>query len=227
MLLTAPQLSLFWREWAKTCHAMNWTREAGLTTAAIDAKRREIIAQCGFDSLTKVTVKEGFDRLLNELRCLQGVSLEAAMQATDPALQQAERIRHQILTEYVPCLELYIADVREYMTSIMEDKNRWWKIDRPIRDITLMDLTATPIQLRNGRVMPSQLEQLRFTLQRCLNLKRNAAGHTIHQMKIAAGVPCDCARICQSARNQVHLQAALATDDEAVAETELQPDSPF
>jgi hypothetical protein len=106
--------------------------------------------------------------------------------------------RNTILTELIPCLELYIPDVKGYLTSIMEDKNRWWKIDRPVCEITMMDLDAKPTWKKNKtsgefEPMPSTLEQFRFTLMARLNVKRNEAGDTIHEMKIKAGVKCDCA----------------------------------
>jgi hypothetical protein len=127
-------------------------------------------------------------------------------------------LRTQILSEIIPCLELYVADVREYLVTIMEDKNRWWKIDRPVRDITIMDLDARPVFRRDRKTsltkeFPSQLEQLQYTLSARLNTKRNEntlapnyahlqrpEPFTIHEMKLAAEVPCFCAKCRKAAR---------------------------
>lgn len=198
MKLSPPQVQRFWREWAKSCKTMNWTRAAGLSADEIDAKRKELLQRCSFDSLTKVDRVDGFTKVLNELLVLQGVSLQAGMEAEDPTINRARTLRHHILTELVPCLELYVADVRGYLASIMEDKNRWWKIDRPAREMTLMDLDAKPVYRTDKNTgelkeWPSQLEQMRYTLTSRLNTLRGAAGDTIHEMKTKAGLPCACA----------------------------------
>jgi hypothetical protein len=182
MKLSTSQVQRFWREWAASCKVMNWTRTAGLTAAEIDAHRKELLARCGFDSLTKVTRVDGFTKVLNELLVLQGTSLQAGREAEDQTINRARTLRYSIASELIPCLELYVPDVPGYLTSVMEDKQRWWKIDRPVRDITILDLDAT------------QLEQLRYTLNARMHTLRNKAGDTICDMKRAAHIPCDCAR---------------------------------
>ena len=202
MNLSDDQVRWFWREWPKSCAAMGWTRANGMSAKEIDAKRKEFLLQCGFDSLTKVDRLDGFTKVKNELLVMQGISLKAAQETIDPALNQARVLRNQIMTEIIPCLELYR---RETLTAdlakIMEDKNRWWKLDRPACGMTLMDLDARPI-FRTDRVtgeqkyMGSQLSQMQWTLSRWLNDLRNAAGDTIHDMKVRAMVPCGCA-VCR------------------------------
>ena len=205
MKLSEEQVKLFWREWPKSCAAMRWTREAGMSAKEIDAKRKEFLLRCGFDSLTKVDKLDGFTKVKNELLVLQGVSINAAQETIDPSLNQARVLRNQILTEIIPCLELYrgeklVADIAD----IMEDKNRWWKLDRPARGMTLMDLDARPITRTDRKTgeekfMGSQLSQMQWTLARWKNELRNAAGDTIHDMRTKAGVPCACA-ICRGTR---------------------------
>jgi hypothetical protein len=206
MKLSPDQVKMFWREWPKSCRAQNWTRAEGMSAAEIDAKRKEFLARCGFKSLTEVDKVAGFTKVKNELLVLQGVSLQAAREADDPTINDGRVMRHQILTDLIPCLELYVGDVRGYITAIMEDKNRWWKIDRPVRDITINDLSPTPVKkFKDGQVQEfsSPLKQFRDTLAARLNEKRNAAGDTVHEMKIKAGVPCHCAKICMAQRNAV------------------------
>jgi hypothetical protein len=152
-------------------------------------------------------------KLMNELRTRLGVSLKAAQETVDPTLNEARILRNQILTELVPCLEVYVLDVRAFMTGIMEDKNRWWKIDRPSRDIQLTDLDARPVVRQIGKELkesPSQLKQLQMTLSARLHAKRREAGDTIHQMRIKAQVPCHCAQ-CEPSRPQMAKLPAIET----------------
>jgi hypothetical protein len=216
MKLSTAQVQRFWREWPKSAKAMGWTKANGMSAEQIDAKRKEFLAGCGFKSLTEVDRIDGFTKVLNELLVLQGASLQAGMEAEDLTINKARVLRNQILTELVPCLELYVADVRAYLTAIMEDKNRWWKIDRPACDITLMDLTAQPVRKwdvksKSMKEWPSQLEQMQYTLAARIQAKRKEAGDTVHDMRTKAGVTCSCA-ICQGRK-----PAAGVGDDELVA----------
>ena len=125
MKLSPAQVQRFWSEWSVACAVLHWTRADGLTAAEIDARRKEFLARCGFSSLTEVDRVAGFTKVLNELLVLQGASLDAARETMQPSLNQARVLRHQLLTELIPCLELNIADVRAYITEIIEDKTRY------------------------------------------------------------------------------------------------------
>jgi len=163
-------------------------------------------------------------QVLKELQVLQGVDVDAGIEAEDLTINKARTIRHFILTDLVPCLELYVADVRGYMMSIMEDKNRWWKIDRPARDITLMDLDAKPVYRHDKKTgelktWPSQLEQLKWTMAARLNTLRKDSGDTIHDMRLRAGLECTCA-VCRGTAVAV----AVASDEELVAGMAADPE---
>lgn len=224
MKLSTSQLQRFWREWPKSATAMGWTKANGMSAAAIDAKRKEFLAGCGFSSLTEVDRTDGFTRVLHELIVLQGTSVGSAQETIDPTLNQARVLRNQILTEIIPCLEMYrpetlVAD----LAGIMEDKNRWWKLDRPAREMTIMDLDARPIYRTDRKTgaqkyMGSQLSQLQWTLSRWLNDLRNQAGDTVHGMKMKADVSCDCA-LCRGTRHE-----ATAADPELESTTGIDPD---
>jgi hypothetical protein len=199
MNLSEKQVKEFWRLWPQGCKAMGWTAANGMSAKEIDAKRKEFLLRCGFDSLTKVDRLDGFTKVKNELLVLQGVSIQAAQETIDPTLNQARVLRNQILTEIIPCLELYRGEkLTADLAGILEDKNRWWKLDRPVRGMTLMDLDARPIfradkATGKQKYCGSQLSQVQWTLSRWMNDLRNEAGDTIHQMKLKAGVPCTCA----------------------------------
>lgn len=186
MNLTPAQTQRFWREWAATVKACNWDRAQG------EIERRAMLERCGFSSLTRVDRLDGFTKVLNEVISLRGDNVQAAIESEDQTINKAVRLRYVILEELVPCLELYVSDVRRYLQEILDDRNRWWRIYRNGRAITLLDLDAKPIRRRDGRSMPSQLDQVRMTLQARLNTLRAKSKDTIHDMKLRAQVKCDC-----------------------------------
>lgn len=207
--------------WAQACRQQNWTRAGGLSAAEIDVKRKELLARCGFKSLTEVDRLEGFTRVKNELLLLisDHTNLKAAAEVGDVTLNKARNLRHVIMNDLTPCLALYVADVPAYITSIMEDKNRWWKIDRPASEITLQDLDAKPVVRRvKGELkeFASTLEQLRMTLAARLNVLRNKAGDDLHTMKTRAGVPCAC-KACCLAHSPIVPHLALGSDSQIEA----------
>lgn len=207
MNVSRSQVQSIQRIWRGVCKDLGW--QASDRNFRL-AKFTEILGR-PVDSLTNVERINECTKLMKELTAMLGVSVQSAREADDLTLNRARILRNKILTELVPCLELYVADVKGYLTEIIEDKNRWWKIDRPERNMTLMDLDARPVIHRDRktgelREFPSQLDQLVFTLSACLNGSgkmragnrsrlgfRVAAGHTLHEMKTLAGVPCDCA----------------------------------
>lgn len=226
MNLSGDQVKTFWSLWAKACRKQGWTAAQGLTTGEIEAKRKELIARCGFDSLTKVDRMDGFTRVKNELLLLisDNTDLKAAAEAENPELNQARVWKHKIMNELLPCLALYEEDVAGYLLGVMEDKYLWWKIERPACEITLEDLDAKPIfRFRNGvrQEFPSTLEQLMMTLNARVNSKRKAAGHSGHEMKMLAQVFCNCAR-CERTRLLAAVVPPLpAGTDQAAATAEI------
>lgn len=204
MILSDSQVSTFWRLWSQACRSRGWTRQAGLSTADIDAKRKELLARCGFTSLTEVDRTAGFTLLKNELIVLCGESVQAARETLDPDLNRARVLRHVIRTEVLPCLALYEESPLGYLQTVISGLSRWYNTDRPERPPTLDDLTASPTHARQGRndafrECPSQLDQVLMTLSARVDAKRREAGHSKHEMKTRAGVKCDCARCRQPA----------------------------
>ena len=217
MTITTSQRITIMQIWGRVCKDRGW--KSSDKTLRL-AKFSELLGR----PLASTNDVERFDectKLMNELHCLLGTSLRAGKEATDPTLNQARVLRNQILTEIIPCLELYRGEkLVSDIADIMEDKNRWWKVDRPARGMTLMDLDARPItrtDRKTGEVkfMGSQLSQMQWTLARWMNDLRNAAGDTIHQMKIKAGVKCVCA-LCTTPR--VTLSAVALEHDLPPAE---------
>lgn len=195
MKITSAQRISIMKLWGRVCKDRQWKssdRDLRLKTFG-DLVGRPLASTDDVGRVDECT------KLMKGLEAMLGISIQAAREADDPTINRARVLRYQIVNEIVPCLELYISDVRSYIAEIMADKNRWWKIDRPAREIDITDLDAKPIirtdkltgQLRE---FPSQLEQLQYTLTARLNAKRKEAGHTVHDMKIKARVPCSCSK---------------------------------
>lgn len=207
MTITSSQRTSIMIAWSAVCKDRGWKSSDRALRMATFAK----IVGRSLKSTNDVERIHECTKLMKELKAMLGVDIKAAREADDLSINAARVLRNQILTQLVPCLELYVADVVSYMAEIMEDKNRWWKIERPARGMTLMDLDATPIHYVDRKTgehrVTSQLEQMRDTLAARLNTKRNAAGHTIHEMKVAAMVFCACAKCSQDRWNAMSSQA--------------------
>jgi hypothetical protein len=128
-----------------------------------------------------------------------------------PQFGRARRLR-DVIREHMKCLALYQLRPRAYVAAIIDDKFNSWRKYGPA--LTIRDLTADPIvrkDKKSGELkeIPSQLDQLVMRVAAVVNQKRNENvlvapfAHlqgplpmTIHAMKLAAGVRCDCA-VCR------------------------------
>jgi hypothetical protein len=216
MTITPAQRITIIKLWNQVCKDRGWKAgDRSLRLATLSE-----IAGRNLSSMDDIERVAECTRVMNGLKVMLGVSIKAGLEVGDSTLNKARNYRHVIMNEITPCLALYVADVAVFITRIMQDKNRWWKIDRPAREITLEDLDAKPIfkfVREERREFPSSLEQLLFTLQARLNEKRKAAGDTIHDMKLKARLECGCA---ECARRKFLVQAVAAS---AVPVAEEQP----
>lgn len=215
MIISEAQNDTFWSMWSKVCRLNQWSKVDS------EKQRKEFLKRCGFASLKDVDRVDGFTKVKNELTILLTPSIKAAQEAEDPLINKARTLRHVIRTEIVPCLALY-RDADAFVKSVMEDKARWWKLDRPNIEITLEDLDGRPIMREvRGQIQesPSQLNQLLMTLSQRLNDLRKAAGHTIHEMKKAAKIHCACAQ-CEPRRPQRFVLPAEPVHEAEIANEE-------
>lgn len=226
MNITKSQRITIMKLWGRVCKDRGWKqsdREFRL------AKFSEIILRpiASTDEIERI---DECTKLMKELKAALGGDLNAGIEADNLFINKARVLRNVILTELVPCLELYVTDVNAYIAEIMEDKNRWWKLDRPVRGMTLMDLTAEPlrkwdVKSNSMKEFPSQLDQMVYTLSSCLNGSgkmyrgkksrlgfRVAAGESLHAMKTRAGVPCNCAEICSRTKINFVRPEAVQTE---------------
>lgn len=223
MKLSKDQVPLFWSLWAKACRAQGWTKAHGLNSAAIDAKRKEFLARCGFSSLTEVDPRDGFSLVKRELLKLAD-HLAGALEEVQPQIESGRTARWFIEHDLMPCLALYVEDAAAYVAAIATDKFRWRTRDGMARPITLDDLDDVPvIRTVRGelRESPSQLEQLKMTLAGRLSGKdglRAKAGHSVHDMRTKAGLKCRC-KACSLAKITLKTPGVvtLASDSDAVA----------
>ena len=138
-------------------------------------------------------------------KCLGMIAddLAATGEVGRPEINKA-RQKRDVVRELTKCIGVYHPRPRAYVAKIVDDKFNSWRKFGP--SLTIKDLTDDPIFLKDGRELPSQLDQLLFTLSACLNGSgkmrggkrsrfgfRVAAGDSLHDMKMKAGVRCDCA----------------------------------
>lgn len=114
-------------------------------------------------------------------------NLKATIETDHPAIGKERRLRHQI-DELLRCLALYIERVDAYLRPILAAKFKG--------RTSIDDLSALPV-LKDKGVGPSELMRCLMTLRQIVNQKRNAAGHSVHEMNLLAAVPCHCKQ-CQT-----------------------------
>lgn len=221
MNLAPAQVKTFWRLWPQACRANGWTKERGMTAAQIDAKRKEVLLECGFDSLTRVDRTDGFTKVKNKLLILIGVDLKAAGEDQDTTENTARTHRHVVEMEIIPCLALYEEDVNGYVATVIAGLMRYYKTDRPASPPTLDDLDTRP-RIGTVRTGPrkgqtyqtaSQMEQAMMTLNARRHEKRKTAGDSIHDMKLRAGLECNCRQCCNRRLRAEPAAVAVAAGD--------------
>lgn len=219
MLLTKDQVNLFWKLWAKACKAQSWDRHHGLNSAAVDAKRKEFLAKCGFTSLTKVDPRDGFSLVKRELLKLDD-QVQGPLEEVKPTIETGRTGRWFLEHDLFPCLAVYAA-VDQLLAGLTQDWRFCWKmgLGRGER-FTLDELTDDPvIKTVKGqpREFPSQLFQLMTSLSAILNGKeglRAKAGDSIHDMRLKASLDCT----CKKCREMAAFHEADRRADDALAE---------
>lgn len=180
--MTKAQTMLYFREWGRVravCRAAAWPEpdRHALHVRALGAAKS-----------SKEFNNEDLDKVLAEFRAIsQPAGVKAQLRQ-----QRQPRTRLEFsLDELLACLGLYVADAHAYAAGICLDR-----FGTP--DWTELSMEAVPHR-SDPAVSSSQLDQFRWTLARALNGKtglRNRAGDTLHDMKLKAGLPCHCAKLC-------------------------------
>jgi hypothetical protein len=193
------RITLMAEWWPNACQAQDWNpndRDLRLRVLSEAVKRP-------LASANDLNTREDIDAVKAHLQMLAD-NIDAAHETDHPEVGAARRFRHIIEKDILPCLSLYIDAPQQYLQAIIAGLVSW---NQNGRAPTLDDLSAQPTHSRKPPTYalqegPSQLEQAMMTLNARLHHKRHAAGHTIHDMRIAAKLECNCAR-CAKARRTV------------------------
>lgn len=237
--------------WPAACRAQGWKvgdRELRLRVCAWavsldNPSALELLAAINGDgqparwleSTNDLDNKKDVDRVKACLGMLAD-NLKLTAEVGQPQFGRARRLR-DVIRDQIKCLALYVPRPRAYVAEIINDKfNSWRKYGPPVG---IKDLTDAPIyrtDKKSGAVkeLPSQLDQLVMRVSAVLNQKRNenklvpAWAHiqgteplTIHEMKLTAGVRCDCA-VCRK-RGLWALVPPLAEENWEDFDPELEP----
>ena len=200
--MSPKQKSLYWREWAAVHKA----------DPSIDRHALHIAA-LGKDKSSLAFTNEDLDKVLGQMRAIsKPTSVEAQLrQLNQTKTRLLWKITMEQCTLLAVCLHPDISSAppdlnasfkaSAYILAIARDK---FQVGRPVPRAP-SDLRSTLEQLD-----PKQLEHLRSTLAQRINDLRRQKGHTIHQMRQLACLPCDCKQCGSRAR------AASAVPSESV-----------
>jgi hypothetical protein len=225
MLLSKSQQQHFWRKWAAVKSRL---KASEYTDAQCENERHALLQRAGFNSLTRVDPRAGFDSVLAQLGAMLD-DINRTIETEDKTIGEARRLRYVIKNELLRCLALYEPDAEHYLQSVIQDKIRWFKLDAPNRLPTLEDLTAKPTLKRTPpcytlQEFPSQLEQIVMTINARLQTKRKAAGHSVCDMRNLAGLPCGCSKCARRViARTMSPEPALVTHGESVPENDNCP----
>ncbi len=186
--MTKIQSAAYWRLWSAACKAQGWTKANGMDSAAVDAKRKECLAECGFESSRDIDSGAGFSRWKSLCERLAGNLSGAVAEVRQNT--PADRRRWVIRNELLPCLAIYAPpgaqDPAEYATNylatILRDSMPWR---------TAGYGTGVPCTI--DELDEQGLNKIMATLNARIGAKRRAAGHTQHDMLTLAGCRCRCA----------------------------------
>lgn len=203
--MTKAQEKLYWREW-------------GAVRKADPQADRHAIQKRALGVDYHVPHKEysnrQFDAVLAAFRAIsRPASIEPQLRAQ---AQPGHRQQHRIY-EIQRCLALYVEDVAGYIAKVAADRfsvptDGTFSLD----DLSDQETARINWQTKKPETVPSQLEQMLMTLWARLQVLRRDAGHTLHEMRIMAGVPCDCARICRLPKAPMAFPAGLVREAELV-----------
>ena len=181
--MSPKQTQLYWREWA------------GVRRVDAQADRRALTVRAlGAAKSSKEFTNADLDRVLAVFRA---VSRPADVDGQLRQQAQARQRKEHRIGEIMRCLALYHPDPAGYVATLLADR-QGVPVDG---SLTLDDVSDAPtVRTRRDGVPyagPSELEQVLMTLWARVQPMRRKAAHTLHQMRTAAGVPCDCAKICR------------------------------
>ena len=155
--------------------------------------------------------------------------LKTAAEVGHPEYGSARRKR-DVIRSSVKCLGMFEEHPRRYLASVVRDMFNGGR-----EGLTIRDLTDDPVIRTNGSEGPSELERLVMRMAQVVNQKRNEnvlvarfarlqenEPLSIHRMKLAVGVFCDCASCCRKRAGVMIPPAVFSEEDWADFEPELE-----
>jgi hypothetical protein len=204
------RISLMAELWPNACQVQGWTegdRELRLHVCSIaiacDIRniqqfRAALFSDAPLVSVLKTTNDIDDDKEFTRVKGLLLMladDLQGAHEVDNPHVNKARQMLH-VINELVTCIGFYHDNASAYVRQICRDK-----FNQP----DLASLSAEPVVLRDGRRIPSQLQQLIITLTSRLHNKRSGfrvlAGDSDHDMRIKAKLKCAC-KDCSAALKQ-------------------------
>lgn len=178
--MTKSQSAAYWRLWSAACKAQGWTKADGMDSAAVDAKRKECLIECGFESSRDIDSGAGFSRWKSLCERLSGKLSGAIAEVRKSS--PADKRRWVVENEMIPCLAFYAP-------TGTTDRRKWAEhyVGVIVRETVRTDTVDF------DRLDEVQLTRLMATLNARLGSKRRAAGHSMHDMYTGAGCRCRCA----------------------------------
>lgn len=151
MLLTKPQLAVFWRLWTEACEVQGWTGSER------EERRREALSECGFSSLTEVDRRHGFDLVKAHVQRLAH-RIEGGTDAAFPRVRQMRQHLWVIEHRLFPELREAGRDPEAYVASIIRDRH--WGIH-------WRSIGSDPVR------GPDRAKELLYTLSRAARAMRD------------------------------------------------------
>lgn len=204
--MTSAQQTAYWRLWSMACKSQGWTKENGMAKDAIESKRHECLAECGFESSRDIDSGAGFSRWKALCERLAGKLSGAVAEVRQST--PADRRRWVLENEMIPCIAYYAPEntrdpllyARNYVASIIR------------ATIGTIDLGAGQFATPTlEQLDESELTRLMATLNARLGAKRRGLGHTIHDMLVGAGCRCKCAA-CKPVAKATTTEPVAASD---------------
>lgn len=208
-MTTKQRIHLMAELWPNACQAQKWNRNDR------ELRLRVLSQAVGrpLKSASDINERDEFDAVKRHLLTLAD-NVSGAMRT--PAGDEARRTMTHV-RELLRCLELYHDEPGIYVRTLLRGIKRGARVEiGGVEDLGVCLRTAT-----DGTAKISELEQFRRTLNARINGKtglRNQAGHSLHDMRLKAGLVCGCS-IC-APRGAVLVNVGSEELEEVLAHSE-------
>jgi hypothetical protein len=188
--MSPAQTQFYWSLWKGVCIRQGWTTKNGMTTAEIDAKRKEVMREVfrrDFSS-KDIQTNDQFTLIKNRFLFLKD-NLQGAIEDGSQVENKKRQLLWVIKNRLRPCLAVYIERPDDYIAKLLRDGHHIYKGVSTIDDLSAVETTRQ--SKKTGReITDSPLKRFVYTLSRCIDDLRHNARDTVHYMHQMAGIPC-------------------------------------